>query len=61
MGGSGRCLLCIPPFRGAAGGPDRAGSVAVQDKTAQKYSPAGYWGRGLTLAVGLIRWAGPAL
>ena len=43
-------FLCILPFMGAAGGPDRAGSAAVQAQTAQKRSQAGYWGRGLALA-----------
>ena len=48
-------LLCILPFKGAAGGPDQAGSAAVQAQTAQKHSPAGwFWGRGLALAAGLI-------
>lgn len=42
-------FLCILPFRGAAGGPNRAGSAAVQAQTAQKPLPGGILGRGLAL------------
>ena len=51
-------ILRILPFRGAAGGLDRAGSTAVQDKTAQKYSPAGCWAAVWLWLLTLFRRAG---
>ena len=51
-------LLCILPFKGAAGGPDRAGSAAVQAQTAQKHSPAGCWAAVWLWLLTLVRRAG---
>ena len=42
-------FLCILPFRGATGGPDRAGSAAVQAQTAQKALPGGVLGAAVWL------------
>ena len=51
-------FLCILPFKGAAGGPDRAGSAAVQAQTAQKHSPAGCWAAVWLWLLTLVRRAG---